>query len=117
MFFERLWDRFVVFVNICRLNSLRTAPAKGQTYIFDSIALIIGWVTPSYIYTDIILDGIIDKLLWSVCCVKRAMDKVSVCGITLILGQRQYLGIVVYLLVWLLQEKVEVQKPIRTFAH
>ena len=56
----------------------------------------IGWVAPSCVYTDIVLDGIISKLQCSVFYVKRAMNRVSACVITLILDKKWRLGVVVY---------------------
>ena len=61
----------------------------------------IEWVAPSRVCSDAILDSIISKLKCSVFYVKRAMNRVPTCTITLILGKKWSLGIVVYFLVWL----------------
>ena len=69
--------------------------AEGKAYIIGSTALIvefkghvqfIGWIMPSCIYTDIVLNGIINKLQYSLFYIKRAMNRVPACVITLILG-------------------------------
>ena len=46
------------------------------------------WVAPFYILTDVVLDGIISKLQYSLFCMKRAMNRISACAITLILGKK-----------------------------
>ena len=62
---------FAVLVYTYSLNSIGTAPAKGQAYFFGSVAFLIvvigllkfiGWIATFYIYTDVILDCIINKL-------------------------------------------------------
>ena len=55
----------------------------------------------SCVRTDAILDGIISKLQCSMFYVKRAMNRVPACVITLILSNKWRLGVVVYFLVWL----------------
>ena len=69
--------------------------------IVDFIGFVqfIGWVAPSCIHNDIILDSIISKLQRSVFHVKNTMNRVPVCEITFILGKEGRLG-VVYFLVW-----------------
>ena len=61
----------------------------------------IGWVVPSCICTDVILNGTISKLQGSVFHTKRAMNRVPVCAINLNLGKKWRLGIVIYFLVFL----------------
>ena len=61
----------------------------------------IGWVAPSSVHTDVVLDSIISKLQCSVFYVKRTMNRVPGCAITLILGKKWSLGIVSYFLVQL----------------
>ena len=67
----------------------------------DFIGLVhfIGWVVPSCVCTDVILDGIISKLQCSMLYVKRAMNRVPACVITLILSKKWHLGVVIYFLV------------------
>ena len=69
------------------------------------LVLFIGWVAPSCVCTDIVLDSIVNKLHCSMFHVKQAMKRVSVCVITSILGWKWHLGIVIYLLVWLFLRK------------
>ena len=48
----------------------------------------IGWVAPSRVYTDVVLDGIVSKLQCSMFYVKRTMNRVPACMITLIFGMK-----------------------------
>ena len=59
-----------------------------------------GWVVPSCVRTDVVLDGIISKIHYSIFYVKRSMNRVPACVITLILGKKWRLDIVMYFLVW-----------------
>ena len=77
----------------------------------------IGWVAPSCVRTNNILDGISSKLQYSVFCVKRIMNRLPACMITLILGKKWSLGVASYFLVWLFYEKMIVQRPFRTILH
>ena len=61
----------------------------------------IGWVAPSCVRTDVVLDGIGSKLQCSMFYVKRIMNRVPACVITLILGKKWSLGVASYFLVWL----------------
>ena len=61
----------------------------------------IGWVAPSWVCTDVVLDGIISQLQCSMLYVKKAMNKVPACVATLILGNKWRLDIVTYFMVWL----------------
>ena len=61
----------------------------------------IGWVAPSCVCTDVVLDGIGRKMQCFMLCVKRTMNNIPVYVITLILGKKWSLGIVSYFLVWL----------------
>ena len=61
----------------------------------------IGWVAPSCVGTDAVLDSIISKLQYSVFDEKRTMNKVPACAITLVLCSKWHLGIVIYFLAWL----------------
>ena len=61
----------------------------------------IGWVAPSCVCTDAVLDSIISKLQCSVFDVKKTMNRVPACAITLVLCSKWRLGIVIYFLVWL----------------
>ena len=56
----------------------------------------IGWVAPSCVYADIVLDGIVSKLQCSMFDVKRTMNRVPACAITLILGKKWSFGVVMY---------------------
>ena len=47
---------------------------------------LIGWVAPSCICTDIVLDGIINKLQYSIFCIKRSLNRVFSCAKTSILS-------------------------------
>ena len=53
---------------------------------------------PSCACTDVVLDSIIRKLQCSVFYGKRAMNRVLAFAITLILGNKQHLSIVIYFL-------------------
>ena len=114
---ENFRTSFLVFVYTYSLNLVGTIPDEGYAYVFDFITFIvlviglvqfIGWVVPSCVCTNVVLDGIINKLQYSVFHVKRAMNKVSVCVATSILGQKWHLDIFIYLLMWLFKGKVEV---------
>ena len=59
----------------------------------------IGWVAPSCVRTDSVLDSIIKKLQCSVFDVKRTMNRVPACAITLILGKKWSLVVALYFLV------------------
>ena len=59
----------------------------------------IGWVAPSCVCTDVVLDGISRKMQCSMLCVKRTMNSIPVYVITLILGKKWSLGIASYFLV------------------
>ena len=48
----------------------------------------IGWVAPSCVCADVVLDSIVSKLQCSIFDVKRTMSRVPVCAITLILGKK-----------------------------
>ena len=61
----------------------------------------IGWVVPSCVYADVVLDGILSKLQCSVFYVKRTMNRVPAYAIALILGKKWSLGVVSYFSVWL----------------
>ena len=61
----------------------------------------IGWVAPSCVRTDAVLDSIVSKLQCSMFDVKRTMNRVPACVITLILGKKWSLGVALYFLVWL----------------
>ena len=70
-------------------------PAEVKAYVFYSIALtveftglvqFIGWVVPSHVYIDIVLNRIISKLQYSVFYVKRAINRVPAFVISSILG-------------------------------
>ena len=56
---------------------------------------------PSCVRTDAVLDSIISKLQCSVFDMKRTMNIVSACAITLILCSKWRLGIVFYFFAWL----------------
>ena len=84
---------------------------------FIGLAQFIGWVAPSCVHTDIILNSIISKLQRSIFYVTRAMNRVPVCMITLILGKKWRLGAVVYFLLWLFWEKMIVRRSLRTISH
>ena len=77
----------------------------------------IGWVAPSFVRTDAVLDSIISKLQCSVFDMKTTMNKVPACAITLILCSKWRLSIVIYFLAWLFKEKGIVRKPLRTILH
>ena len=53
----------------------------------------IGWVAPSCVCTDAVLDSIISKLQCSMFDMKRTMNRVPACAITLILGKKWSLGV------------------------
>ena len=61
----------------------------------------IGWVALSCVRTDVVLDGISSKLQCSMFDVKRIMNRVPTCAITLVLCSKLHLGIVIYFLAWL----------------
>ena len=48
----------------------------------------IGWVVLFYVYTDVVLDGIINKLYCSMFYVKRDMNRIPVYVIALVLGYK-----------------------------
>ena len=54
----------------------------------------IGWVAPSCVCTDVVLDGIINKLQCSICSMyeKGYTNRVPACAITLILRQEMAFG-------------------------
>ena len=52
----------------------------------------IGWVAPSCVHTDVVLDGIGSKLQCSVFCTNSIMNRVFACAIALILGKKWSLG-------------------------
>ena len=99
-----------MYILIARTNyKQRLLRAKPMFFgsiapIFEFVGLVqfIGWVALSCVCTDAILDGIISKLQCSIFYAKRAMNRVPACVITLILGNKSCLGVVVYFLVWLL---------------
>ena len=59
----------------------------------------IGWDAPSCVCTDVVLYGIISKLQCSMFYVKKTMNRVPACAITLILVKKWSLDIVSYFLV------------------
>ena len=59
----------------------------------------IGWVAPSCVRTDVVLDGVVRKLQCSMFHVKRAMNRVPDYAIALILGKKSRLGVIMYFLV------------------
>ena len=61
----------------------------------------IGLVAQSSVFTDIILDGVINKLQCSMFCVTRDMvqNRVPACDITSILSMKWHLSFVKYLLI------------------
>ena len=48
----------------------------------------IGWVAPYCVRADVVLDGIVGKLQCPMFYVKRTMNRVPDCAITLILGNK-----------------------------
>ena len=56
---------------------------------------------PSFVYTDAVLDSIVNKLQCSMFDVKRTINRVPAYVITLILGKKWSLGVASYFLVWL----------------
>ena len=68
---------------------------------FLGLVQFIGWVAPSCVHTDVVLDGIHSKLQCSIFYVKRIMNRVPICVIVLILGKKWNLGIALYFLVQL----------------
>ena len=56
--------------------------------IVEGIGLVqfIVWVAPSCVYTDIVLDGIANKLQCSMFYIKRVFNRVPTCVIISILG-------------------------------
>ena len=55
-----------------------------------------GWVAPSCVCTDIVLDGISSKLQCSIFCVKRIINRVLACAMMLILGKKWSLSVASY---------------------
>ena len=60
------------------------------TLIVDFIGLVkfIGWVAPSCVHTDVVLDSIINKLQCSIFYIKRTVYRLPACVKTLILGKK-----------------------------
>ena len=92
MFFGRLWDKSCSVYIYLQLGLSKNSACQGLAYVFSSIALIvefigfvqfIGWVGPSCILNNVVSDGIISKLQCSMSYVKRAMNRIPACEITL----------------------------------
>ena len=52
------------------------------TIVVVDLVQFIEWVSPSCIYTDVVLNGIINKIHCSMICVKKAINSIDVYIIT-----------------------------------
>ena len=73
----------MVFLYTLSLNNMVAAPVEGLVQVPIALFIVviysvqfIEWVLPSIVYTDNVLDGIINKLQYSMILVKRAMHRV-----------------------------------------
>ena len=85
----------MVFLDTFSLNSIEQHLLRAKSIFLVPITLyivviyslqIIGWVPLSCICIDNVLDGIINKLQYSMLCIKRATNRVPVYEITSILS-------------------------------
>ena len=64
-----------------RAKPIFLVPIPQIVVVIDPVQFI-GWVVPSCVCTDIVFNGIFNKLQFSMLYVKKAMNRVYICVIT-----------------------------------